>query len=192
MFRPPGRGKRRISRSGATSFSHKGKGMFRPAGRPSLPTAAKKAKRRLNRFGSRLPLCGNAVGNLGLDTPNGCVFPSTIGLLLVPLPLVRCGLKADAQTCQNCFWPNRSRGFFGRFVLGTPASARSAAADSEAESIRQCFSRSTPKHQMPGQLCTDNWRGPRGEGPRAAFWLLCRWGQSNSHRGAKDSYRKFT
>ena len=34
--------------------------MFRPAGRPSLPTAAKKAKRRLNRFGSRLPPADSA------------------------------------------------------------------------------------------------------------------------------------
>ena len=46
----------------------------------------------------------------------------------------------------------------------------------------------TPKHQISGQLGTGNLRGFRGEGPRAAFWLLCRWGQSNSRRSARLSF----
>ena len=45
---------------------------------------------------------------------------------------------ADAQTCQNFFSAGLFRGFFGKFVLRTFSRAGSAAADSEAESIRPC------------------------------------------------------
>ena len=101
-FRPPGR----VTSPPAA----KGKGVFRAPARPSLPAATKKAKRRLNLFGSRLPPNGSHYNSDAIGFEKR-FCRRRIGVLLLPLPLVhflmwlthRLAKTSFQQVCSEAF-----------------------------------------------------------------------------------------
>ena len=112
VFLAPTRGEGEFRPSGRVTLpsATKGKEVFRATARPSLPAAAKKAKRRLNLFGSRLPPNGSHCNSDAIGFEKR-FCRRRIGVLLLPLPLVhflmwlthRLAKTSSQQVCSEAF-----------------------------------------------------------------------------------------